>query len=428
MMNNSKKHHYNPRFVLSNFSIDGRGKQIWLFDKLLGESFPSSLMDAGSENWFNTFFYRGKTHNFEEVFQFIDDDCGDSIRRIHKDKTLATSNGEDISRLVLFVAVQMFRTKMQRTSMVEFTQQLADRLNNMGVPKGNIVELLDFGENEARIAGFRNLLGLDELAAKLVEKRLVLLQNQSRQPLWTSDNPVVMHNTFRFGYLGLDAKGIEIYLPIGPDQCLAFYCPSIHLQLAESFSPSHPRPPVTDPWLVELFKGMNTHNPVPIQENTAIYLNELQLKGSSRFIYGTTDEFDHAKNYLTARPEIRNVRTLFRLGNFGNGYSLHQSGPPGDLLVFHGQQNYFELQVFEVQEESIAFRFATTDDEKLQAIEKDGPFSRVEYFVDGHLRQSIGEATLESISLLNDRGHIQARIKHSDESLNRLFEQTGFKS
>jgi len=412
MINESKKHHYNPRFVLCNFSIDGQGKQIWVFDKLLGNSFCSSLENAGSENRFNTFFYGGKTHNFEEVFQFIDDDCGDSIRRIHEDRTLATSNGEDISRLVLFVAVQMFRTKMQRTSMVEFTQQLAYRLSNMGVPEGKVDELLDFGDNEARIASFRNMLGLDEVATKLFEKRLVLLQNQSRQPLWTSDNPVVMHNTFRFSYLGLDAKGIEIYLPIDPDQCLAFYCPSIHLQLAESFSPSHPRPPVTDPWLVELFKGMNTHNPVAIQENTAIYLNELQLNGSSRFIYGTTDEFDHAKNYLSARPEIRDVRTFFRLGNFGNGYSFQQGGPPGDLLVFHGQQNYYELQVFEVQEESIALRFTTTDDEKLKAIREDGPFSRVEYFVDGQLRQSIGDATIEMIPLLNRRGQIQARIKY----------------
>lgn len=50
----SKKHHFVPRSILKNFSISKNGSQVYVFDKHNERSYPSSLMDAGSENKFNT--------------------------------------------------------------------------------------------------------------------------------------------------------------------------------------------------------------------------------------------------------------------------------------------------------------------------------------------------------------------------------------
>lgn len=423
MPTESKKHHYNPKYLLRNFSVPGRQRQIWVFDKTDNRPFTSSIANAGSENHFNRFVFRGETYNFEDLFRAVDGNGAALIRKILDQKSLMSLTAEELSYLALVAAIQLLRTKYPRTSMIEFSQQLAERIQELGYSEEQLEELLSFDDNEAKVAAFQGLLGADRVAAHLANKVIVLLANRSTMPLWTSDNPVVMYNAFRFGQIGLDAKGIEIYLPIAPDLCIAFYCRSHYIQLEEGYSSSHPRPAPEKPWFRELFHGMRHSSPVGIDADMVTYLNELQIGRSDRFLYSSSDDFELAVDYLNARPEHRDGRWRRQVGRVGEWNPASEGAPSGHIVVFHGQTNYFEMPVSDVVPERVAFRFSTSDDVKLSAIEQDCPLTRVEYYIDGQLRQYVGRATIERIPVVNARGELQARIKHTDESLNRLFEE-----
>ncbi len=410
MTKEAKKHHYNPKGVLRYFSENGKKKTIWVFDKPSGRSYLSSLADAGSENYFNTFEFKGKTCNFEHIFHSVDDKGAFVIRRLHKGETVASLSAESLTDLATFLAVQILRVKIQRTSMVGLSRELTRRVMEFGFSEDQVSGPHAFSDNDSRIANVRHILGFDRLAREFLKKHLVLFRNVSGCDLWTSDNPVALDNVYKFGMIGFSAKGAVVFLPIGPRLCVAFHCPSIYLQIEESLAPDHPRPREGDPWRLNLFEGIQKGTPVDISEKTVIYLNELQIGRSSRFLYSTKDDFDLARQYLEARPAARETRTLCRLGFPEPKEDSLRLAAVGEILVFDGQRNYFELAVSEIQTEAVAFRFTTADAAKLTAIEEDGPYKSVEHYVDGHCQQLVGEATLERLPLLDAHGRIQARV------------------
>ena len=73
--NESNFHHFVPKSALRRFTVDGAGKQIWVFDKSDGRSFPGGLKRTGSGQGYNTLrLSDGSLWNFEDAFQNIDDE------------------------------------------------------------------------------------------------------------------------------------------------------------------------------------------------------------------------------------------------------------------------------------------------------------------------------------------------------------------
>lgn len=426
MENLPKKHHYVPQYLLKNFGFGKKHSQIYVFDKTKSQSYKSSIINTGSENYFNCFEYEGENINFEEVFQDIDGLSSAIIKKIVKEESIAHLTEEDLINLVVAVAAQILRTKIRRTSYVQLSQQLAERCREIGYTEDDLQKLTSFGDNESRLVAFRSLLKIDELANLLLDKFTVLLFNESLDnSIWISDNPVVMHNVFPYGREGFSEKGIGVYFPISSDLCIAFYCPSIYLQLKESFPPLHPRSSTQNPWLKEVLNGIETLQSIPINKSIVKYLNELQIRSSSRFIYSQINDFEVAVNYLDKNPEVKEVTSKHRLGKFGEIPPISQDFPSGEFVVFHGYQNLHILPVSDVKLEKVGFRFTTSDDLKLKYIERDAPFSRVEYYVDGQLLRSYSEVTVERLIIQNIAGQTQASIKYVDERLNQLFEKIG---
>lgn len=424
MENFPKKHHYVPKYLLKNFGFGKKHSQIYVFDKTKSQSYQSSVINTGSENYFNCFEYEGRNINFEEVLQDIDGLGSVVVRKIVEEESIAHLTQEDLSNLVAAVSAQVLRTKIRRTSYVQLSKQLAERCREIGYAEYDLQELISFGDNESRRVAFRSLLKIDEIANLLLQKVTVLLFNKSLdKSIWISDNPVVMYNVFPYGHEGFAEKGVEVYFPISSNLCVGFYCPSIYLQLKESFSPLHPHPSSQDPWLKEVLNGIETLQPIPVNKSIVHYLNELQIRSSSRFIYSQVNDFEVAVNYLSKNPEIKEVTSEHRLGKFGEMPPVSKDFPSGEFVVFHGCQNHHILPVFDVKPEKVAFRFTTSDNLKLKYIERDAPFSRVEYYVNGQLVQLYSEVTVERLLIQNVSGQPQARIKYIDEGLNQLFEK-----
>ena len=120
--------------------------------------------------------------------------------------TLGAEVGHD---LPLLVATQLLRTRLQRTTM----EELASQLRDLTTPWASTVPALTDAAN--RLQHFQYLLDIQAVADLVASKDFLLLvcSDAARPQFFISDNPVVLHNSFPYGRIGLDAPGIEIRLP-----------------------------------------------------------------------------------------------------------------------------------------------------------------------------------------------------------------------
>ncbi len=406
MVNEPKKHHYVPRSVLRNFSIGGEQRSVFVFDKNSGRSFASAIGDAAAERD----FYRvdlGERHiNFEPLFQDLDDRLASLVAKLTTRPSLRALDRADRYDLAVVTACQLLRTKLQRTSSMEVARQLSQRLEESGV--GPPEETLD--EQQARLGSLRRLLALEEIAAVLAGKDLVLVKTSS-PVLWTSDNPVVFCNTFPYGRPALAAPGVEVYHPIAPGLCLAFLCRSLGEILAESLDPEHPRPATGTPLMPRLLASIREGVPLDGDDNYSNYLNELQIRYSSRFLYSSRDDFGLATEVLTSNPSLREVRTRVTVGKMGTWLPPNPDMPSGTWLVVESGYRHHILPVTLIEDDSWAFAFTTTDETKLMLMERDSPFESVTLYTDGHALQMIRGVVFQ---YLERNGLRYVRVQHAD--------------
>lgn len=68
----SKKHHFVPQAQLRNFAADTERRFLFVLDKQTDRSFRTSILNAGSENDFNTVSLGASKWNFEDLFREVD--------------------------------------------------------------------------------------------------------------------------------------------------------------------------------------------------------------------------------------------------------------------------------------------------------------------------------------------------------------------
>ena len=422
MKNESRKHHYVPQYLLRNFRPFEERNTVYVYDKKTGRSFESAIRKTGSENHFNCVEIKGKTVNFEEIFQRVDDLGSSLFRRILTSKSISDLEKERLEELAWIVCVQFLRTKIQRTTVLELTRQIAELLSRQGFAEQGIEDYTLFDENQARLTLFKTIFNTESFVSAILGKTpVILLNNMSNKNFWISDNPISLFNTFPYGQVGFDEKGIEIYFPISPQLCLGFFCPSIYIQLRESFSDFHPRPRLDNLYLERLYLGMRKSSPVIVTESEVDYLNELQVRSSSRFVYSNSNGFDLAEKILERIPSLKEVTTHKKLGNPGEWLPPSSNFPTGKYVVLHGLQNHHMLEVTELISEKIGFRFTTTDNTKLQMILMDQPLALAEGYVDGQSIGGLRDAKIEKIAICDALDEVQYRVKHTDEHLNNLL-------
>ncbi len=410
MANESRKHYYIPRSVLRNFTLNGDGRHLFVFDKQEGRSFATSVGDAGAERDFNRVQVGNWDLNYESLFQEPDDRLAKVVARLVKEMSVAKLEADELGNLPVLVACQLIRTKLQRTTPVEISRQLAERIKELGLAGPRPIS-----DADAKRIALEQLLRLDEYAVPISEKDIILLISRD-QRLWTSDNPVVVYNTFPYGQTGLKSPGVELYYPLAPHLCLAFYCPSIRETLSEAIDPNHPRPSPTDPFMFELHKALVDQRTLEIPEKYSTHLNTLQISQSSRFLYSNKDEFGLAHRILSQDPKVANLKSRFSLGTSAVPYTPNRLA--GMWLVAGKDHRHYALQIELVNNESSFIDFKTTDVAKLDVMGQDIPFDSVTVYQDGHGIRGIRGAVLRSI----EQGGIHfIRVQHDDPGLNAII-------
>ncbi|QOZ28410.1 DUF4238 domain-containing protein [Bradyrhizobium sp. CCBAU 51753] len=414
----SKKHHYVPRSVLKRFSIEGAGKQVYVFDKTNSRAWPSAILDAGSENQFNTVEVNGERVSFEDAFHDVDDRLAVLLDRLSTERSLANFRPTDRHDLADLTAVQIVRTKLARTSMLAVAEGFIQAVTDAGIDPATISNFSMPTDQATRLVARAMLAERDGLCEALATKRLVLVKASGERRFWTSDNPVAMFNTFPYGELGLSSPGIEIYYPFSPTLCLAFFCPSIELKIREALAqPSHALPSEMRARFAAIHNAMVTGEATTLAVDAVGFVNELQVRRSSRFLYATTDQVSFAKEILARDEGLRNIVGHTQVGRMGGGLPRKPNMPPGLWLVIYGRLNHHMLAIEEWDEQSRFIEVTTSDVGTLAMLLRDQPLQQATVFQDGAERRRMREIKIELIGRATPQ---PIRIIHNDDGLNAL--------
>ena len=387
-----RNHHYVPQSLLRQFAVpSGRKiKQVYVYSKEQHRSFLSSVVNAGAERDFYSVDIGTSQVNWEPAFQRLDDRLAEVLLALTNCNSLIQIDVSIRADIPLLVATQMLRTQMLRTSVTDLVAQL----NEIGEPLG--VEQIDFSDNDTRRIHLKRLLEIQKVAELFAGKDILLLQSTENKALWISDNPVVCHNTFPYGSVGICSLGVEMYFPISSTRCLALYCPGIGEQIRESLDPEHLRPMLSNPFYQKLLRGIDNGTLVAISDDFISFLNELQIRQSSRFLYSSNSDFSLAELVLDANPSLERVTSLSKLGEFGAAPPPLQGMPAGTFLLLERGYRHDILSVVDCSDQVGRGNIAVTiiDELKFSSIDTANIFDSATLIVDGYAMQMMREVLL----------------------------------
>jgi hypothetical protein len=310
------------------------------------------------------------------------------------------------------VAAQLLRTKLYRTTLRSMTEGILSGLTDVGlVPEGT--EPMD--EQSVRLLAREAIRDRSRERTALAEKRLLLVEPEAGANFWISDNPVVRFNTFPYGDVALSSPGVEIYCPIAPDLALGLFCPTIAERVAAAVALGDQLEEPLRSQCADLHAAFSTGRPTPLGRGGATaFLNELQVRSSSRFLYGPRDDFDLARRVLAVAPDLRNVTTTVQVGKVGEGTPRRPQMPPGLHLVVYGNRGHHMLAVEAVEDEPPSsspfpgFDVLTREAAMVGVILRDRPWESVSVFDDGlevRMMRSI------AVEMIEDQGLARLQIR-----------------
>ncbi len=283
MDNKVKLQHYVPKVYLKNFSIENKGKfYLKCFDKQTEEVFPVNIEKIA----YDKEFYDSLDENqiTEKFLKDIETEFGKAISDLIVKKNLDNLDRDKLESIAKFVSIQMLRTKETRLIFKQASEQFLEKFKEKLSNKLR-KEVEDSMKKENLRKTHRKLILEDyETFEDIIKKmKWILIENKSKFPFWTSDNPVVKYNSFNhfpYGNLGLTKLGIEIHFPLNPKLCLIICDP-----VSFSLEPNR--------------KITNDYRHV-IRER------DLQVRDSTRFVFSRDENFNFAKTMLKKNPSLKN--------------------------------------------------------------------------------------------------------------------------
>ncbi len=415
----SKKHHFVAQAQLRHFASDADRKSIWVYDKASGRSWISSILNAGSENDFNTVELISGKWNFEDLFQEVDGRSARLISEIVSRRALAWITPADHAAMIDLFTTQLLRTKLARSTQHSLAMQMREKMREIGIDPDTNPNLAPPTEAAIRMGAVESFLKRDTVAKSMVRLVPALFEAGEGQRFIISDDPVIIQNAFPYGDNGLASHGIIVFLPIAPDLGLALLCPTI-VSRYQVIDQAAMNEGMRDRML-RYRDGFCAGTPVIIEPAELDGWNKRQVSGSARQLYASANaDFDVARALLADRTELRRVETRTTMGKIGQGPPSKPGLPPGLQLVIQGKFDHAMMPVAEIDKAGEGLTGRTTRVDLLEMIAADCHELRAELFEDGKPRQMIGRATVERFG---DPADGWFRVVHADEGLRRLMRQ-----
>ena len=363
-MTRSKTHHYVPQSLLKNFSIQGKMKQVYAFDKQDDSIRPHSVKNAGSEKFFYSIRKEGKELNFESLFQDADDRLAIIVTKIIEHESLEILDKQEQEFLINLTSLQILRTreslnqskKIQNT-LVEISKRISKEWD---VPLENFTPQIEEYDEEVSKTIFLDLdKSLKEFSSIIKSKIAYLCYTSDENPYWCSDNPVVYNNHLNFGDKGLGNKGTDIHFPISRNFIIVFACRS-HLYQGPQKSQLLERANETEDRFIESINFKTKKNSQP--ENV-LYYNSLQVRDSTRFVYSFQKNFDMAKSFLKDYPKHRNLSSneIFSFERKPDELD-YPNQPNGKYLSCNTKHAHHEIELEKYDLDNYTFKASNNED------------------------------------------------------------------
>ena len=242
----TKNQHYVPQGYLKNFTYDEQ--RLLVFDKFTGRWNSRSKKSVASASNFHDvhpdilqeFYEHIALHGYpaedtaiiERIFadpQFIEHelsgietafyDARDSLlNAIDRSAVISTGQKEAFA---YFMTIQHLRTPEVRRAIIELQEQLANKL----VEDEGLYVVYDQRYASLHHAGVLFNPEIQQAYVNILSRHIWTVgMNQTGEPLYTSDTPIVMagHAT-RYREIGVGVPGIEIAFPLSPHHILVLW-------------------------------------------------------------------------------------------------------------------------------------------------------------------------------------------------------------
>jgi len=411
----SKKHHFVPQAQLRNFCADAERRFLYVLDKQTDRSFRTSILNAGSENDFNTVSLGASKWNFEDLFQDVDARSARLIAEILSRESVVWLSEDDRLALADLFATQLLRTHFSRTTPAHLAERFREIVRHLGYDPDQDPTMATPSDVGLRLGAVRTFLDRGEQVIALLRLYPALYRANGHHRFIISDHPVALINAFPYGELGLASHGILVFLPISPEIVIALHCPTIvkRYELAKQANLE----PGRKERMFRYRDGLRSGNPVDIDEGLVLFLNHQQIAHSTRYLYAATDTFDLAREALKQQPHLRSVTTHVTLGDMGRAPPKRMRMPTGTHLVVHGPADHGMLRIEEIDESGEGITARTGHIALLAQMAADRGMLRVELYVDGHSRRMLNGAMIEPFGSSADGWF---RAIHRDPSLREL--------
>ena len=259
------------RLYLRQFAADRRAKnpQLYAFDKTNQRVHRPSVRNVCSE----LHFYEKGDQGLEKWLTSFEDQFTAPFRHLLTADSVAELSVEQRGAIAVFLAVQFVRTREQREAMKSLSLVMSKKIVEWGADPG---EWANVSEEALRAQHRSMLLGLATNAAEtMVEMKWVLMLNRTPMPTWTSDNPIALYNPVDAGprgNLGLRCEGIQLNFPLSPTRTLTLCDPKTYGALPDVLEST--------------------------DINNIVFLNNLQVISSTRFVFANGPNFDLAREIL----------------------------------------------------------------------------------------------------------------------------------
>lgn len=294
-MSQTKTQHYVPQSYLSRFT--SRNNAVFVFDKIQGKIFETNIINVACENY----FYDVPKAMVDEIDfdpQLVEKLLAQTdekysrtinslLKAIAKHKKRRVIKPDQKSAMAYFITLQLLRTRGNRNLIIEHIQKVGDTL---------LSKTPDYSPDDFEVVVDKEWVSLFQSGFMLSpETREVFMNallghiwfigiNDTGQPFYTSDSPVVRRAHYRDpfrSYAGLASEGIEIVLPLTPWH---------NLVLCERTA-------------FKQYKGLDCKT-LDLNLDNVKYYNSLQVDQSYRQIYCSSNDFELALKICEERPEI----------------------------------------------------------------------------------------------------------------------------
>lgn len=414
----SKKHHFVPQAQLRHFAADADKSSIFVFAKDSSRSFRPSILNAGSENDFNTVSLGDAKWNFEDLFRDVDANSARLVDGIVSRNSVAWLTATDHLALVDLFATQLLRTHFSRTTPRQIAEGLRELTRQIGYNPDQDPSWVMPSDAALRLGAVKAFLNRGRQAAALARLVPALYATSGEEHFITSDHPIAITNVFPYGELGLTSHGILVLLPISPQLSIALHCPTIirHYELAESADIDDERKARMRHYREHLRSG----EPIKVGNRKIRELNSLQISQSARFLYAATDSFDFAREFLRDHPDLRKIDTHVEIGTPGRMPTARPNMPSGMYLVIFGVADHCMLAIEEIDYTAEELTVRTPDVGSITQLAADQGMLRTELFIDGQAVRGISGAMVECIGEPTSGWF---RVVHRDPSLRALCAQ-----